>query len=183
MKRCLKVTFSRKTYLYLDIPDGELAENEIEAKVIAAIAAEKQSEDEFDYAWLSDKPLTREDPEPPPECWFEIDGVHYATNAHIVITKNSPRLTKITTPWATVSSALRARVEKLIKQSCGELVPHTGWFDPALVNPLLGVDDIKVLCPDSKPYNPGFFMANGVLLAVVAPCTGWKTQGLIKPNP
>jgi hypothetical protein len=124
-------------------------------------------------------------PEPPDDCWFEVNDGKYATNKHIVIAKDSPRPFKISKPWVRPSKEDLAKLTALIEQINGELVPHTGWFDPAIAEAYMAVPGIKVLATDSNPQSAGLFMTEGrELLAAIMPMTVSRNrEGLIKPNP
>jgi hypothetical protein len=133
MKRTISVTWTMADSIVIDIPDGELTYEEINKRAEFAVNAFiPMSCDEYGWEWYyGDEPKAREEnPLPPDDAWFVVNGITIAANGVALVTKDCPfdGFIKIRAWKTDLDSKAIERLSLMLREDIKELPKHQGWF-------------------------------------------------------
>ena len=132
MKRAVEVEWTCSQQIEVDIPDGEMTSEEIEAAIGKAakriLPGDGDCCDNWEWNWLGREPVAKgEGNTPPDDYWFEAAGYTVATNGYALITKDCPVEFTNDAVWQKLDEATPGIID-LLSVDFASFPLHRGWF-------------------------------------------------------
>jgi hypothetical protein len=164
-RRRIQVTYEVVEFVDLDIEDKALTRCEIDAAVENAIDS-KGFPSDVEWDWVASAPTPKDLPSNPPDaCWIEIEGMEWATNGMMAVSRGLPIKVVCTQDWVLPSERIVDALKAAIAYYTPKMPPHPGKFNQAVIAPFINLSASIF----GFANQPGYVVVDDELIAIVMP--------------